>query len=317
MQQVIPQACAQFHDALDRMEDELSRAKTIMRRDFAVYQAIRAKRLAEEAAENERLTAVESATDVVLTGNESEAAKNVAPQAAGNGGGGTEMQDVAQVVRRAEQATVAAAGDSATSTSKIPAKGVEEPPSTKDAPKASDAGFKPSMAAHTMPTMTPVKSPSTAGDFQDLDFHSMFEDLPGDVGTDGIVTADKSVDLNTFSDANADDVSSLLPGLETYANIQPTPVESNNVASTLDLSMLDVPDQASAANTEQKPKAAEKTEPQPQESAGLGDFTGDSTFDDLFNYEFEVGGTGEDREGGNNDGGEFEDAWMSGFGNDG
>jgi hypothetical protein len=315
MQQVIPQACAQFHDALDRLEDELSRAKVIMRRDFAVYQAIRTKRLAEEAAENERLTAIKSATDTILTANESEAAKNATLQAAENGGD-TEMQDVSQVVKPVEKTTVGKI-NSAGSISESQTKSLEaggEPPSTKDAAKINGDGFKPSIAAHTVPPITPAKSPSATGEFQDLDFDSMFEDLTGDAGNDNIATANKSVDLTSFSDANADDVSSLLPGLENFANIpEPAPVESNNVTSNLDLSVLDVPDQGSS--TEQKPKEGEKTEPQSQESADLGDFTGDSTFDDLFNYEFEMDGAG-DREGGNNDGSEFEDAWMSGFGND-
>ncbi len=168
------------------------------------------------------------------------------------------------------------------------------PPSTSGsvstAPQTSTSAPAVPPLSATLPT-DPFASPSaTAADLPDIDFDSMFEDFETD---------------NPFgqTDANVDvaDVSSLLTGIDTYANIQNSDTAGGGTAGgdsqvqkvdagedgDLDFSMLDLP----GGDDGQKQE---------------GDLQfGDNNFDELFEFGEWAGGEGD----GEGDGG-LDESWL-------
>ncbi|OCK91936.1 uncharacterized protein K441DRAFT_679318 [Cenococcum geophilum 1.58] len=309
MKRAIPAALERFHDSLDELENELTRAKMVTRRDFAVLQADREKREQAEAAERKRIAA--------------ESCADKGQPAQGNSEDGDTSKDVD--VAMTDEAQPAQANRT-----KIEAIPVPENTLDKSSPSAKPTGTAPSQPSHPAPLTT------TAGPPAD----DLFDPLPTTANTDSDFDAmfndHRSANQDTDAPANPasplnltlDDEPSLLRGLEDFANSTNDNTASNQTANldeTGDFNMLDLPTNTNTAtNNSGQPDLlgqAEQIESgidsqyqnsqTQQQHQGQDDLLDtlptDSNFEDLFNLEYE------NPEYGNPEGTEFEDAFF-GFG---
>jgi hypothetical protein len=223
MLQNVPAAYTRFQEALDRFEVELVcdttseakkhgqdayssdqiRARAVMRRDLAKCRAAREQR--EKAAQEKSMHAInkEPAPEQDAKNVESEKLPVTATKDESQQSTTTTSAPTTKTTQEEESTSFTNPVPQSTSTS------ISVAPQT-----STSASTAPSLSV-TLPTDTfSAASPSaTAADMQDIDFSSMFEDFdngePGD-------------NLFGQTDANVDvaDVSSLLAGIDTYANIQ-------------------------------------------------------------------------------------------------
>lgn len=304
MKRAIPAALERFHDSLDELENELTRAKMTTRRDLAVLQADREKREQAEAAERERIAA-ESCAD------------KVRPPQSGSGGGETSKKaDVAMT----DEAQPVQANTTKTEILLIPENILD-----KSTSSAKPTGAAPSQQSHPAPITTttgpPVDDlfdppPTTAN--TDLDFDAMFNDQEPENQNADTSANPASPNLNFTLD---DGPSSLLPGLEAFANSandNSAPNQAANIDETGDFNMLDLPSNADpATNNPGQPESFSQTEhiesgidsqyqnsQAQQQQQGQDDFLDtmptEPNFDDLFDIEY-----------GNPEGTEFEDAFYA------
>ncbi|KAL1614105.1 hypothetical protein SLS54_010037 [Diplodia seriata] len=302
-----------FHHCLDEIENELCRAKAVLRRDLAVQREEREKR---EKEEQER--AAEAAQKIAAE-KKAAAPVPVAP--------------VKQEQRQQKDVDMADAPAAATHSSKPTADAPSvaahthlppRPPAIQTQVSAGDSA-QPAPATATTDDLF-GRTPTTAGVNNNADFDSMFEDF-----------AASNDNENNGSDTNMDGNDefdfALLPGLESYANSDTNAVAdesgtSKDAAPEIDFTALDKAAEQKAAEEEQKKKQEEEEKKkkeeqekkmreeeekkkkeeeeqkkkdeaqqsqQQQENQDIHDMfgQGDSTFDDLFNYtDFDMAGTG-------------------------
>jgi hypothetical protein len=310
LQQVIPGATHRFHEALDKLEDELTRARAVMRRDLAVLQRAREQRERAQA-EAQAKAAHEGMNGTSGTG----VMQTVGAQP-------VQDDDIMMLDEPAsapqpleKPKTEPAAGTDA---------GKEQREKSKGTPSDIPTTRTSQPAASTLPATSdplPVSSAdnifvidaTTNADGQhssnnEIDFDGMFADLTpdtnqnatGDNGAAGGI-GDHDLDLN-FDDASGH-VASLLPGLENYATIPEGGDLNANEGSAgasgtagglgdaeLDFSMIGIP-----ASTEQqkKPGEADQTQQTATDSLNLnfdindlggagGDAGQQSNLDELF-----------------------------------
>lgn len=328
-------------------------AKAVLRRDLAVCQADREKREQADAAERKRAVTEPStaktespqqvpaaqpaesdavpavAEDVVMTDEPQRNGDYKSTDTVEQGGVDSALEQSATInglEMNIQNSTLdhGAANDNASALSAMQLNGEASDATGQIQQHETDAKLdtEPENPSTTYDDLFESKSPTTAG-VQDIDFDSMFNDLPSG-GADGnnlsqdagdfdfSFSGSAANDASTAFPSNNDAVSSLLPGLESYANIGGDESTSNQVDVT-DFGMLDLPNQDGQNNTssndssndQQANNGAADDSTQPQ-----GQFTGGSTYDDLFDFDLEMGDGATVGEGT-----EFEDA-LFGLGED-
>ncbi|KAF2838357.1 hypothetical protein M501DRAFT_1005234 [Patellaria atrata CBS 101060] len=313
LHKTFPAMAARFHDHLDELEQEVVRAKAVIRRDLAVLQADRLAR--EQAAEAERRRAAEASI----------AAKAAPPKA---------VEPPKPVAEDADVDMADVAGPASENNISQPQStdGMKQPPNPSRpqplqinpaAPVPPQTESIPQSSTNSLFGNTPTTASGVKPDF---DFDSMFEDHdePGskDPGPnrndddDDTTNADNTTQQDAFdldlglnfptnndsADANPHDstVSSLLPGLESYANqgIEDTNMDFNNIFDTLEAGDRESRDQAQTRPSDPSHGGGDGI--QQPDTAG---YDPESAFDDLFSF------------GGGDEGTEFDDAFFGIGGN--
>ncbi|TKA82338.1 hypothetical protein B0A49_00079 [Cryomyces minteri] len=311
MKLAIPSALNRFHENVDQLENQLSHAKAVMRRDLAVCRAIRLKREAVVAVGEEGIAAHSPTSNGATTreepgdetkGSQREGVKDevvktvdLTPQRLNN----SDNAEATEITGEEEQTPIISTVS--TRSAEVSPRHSPNPPHV---PLQDAKESEPSAAPAKEPTKDPIDSAperiSGTATYQEIDFDSMFSD-PTDGATDPNHLTSTNGDLNfaldfsgsnpngiqnTFANdytANNTDVSSLLPGLESYAN------------GARDLQMLDVP-------------ATQASEDQQQQQLT----NGTSTFDELFDYNnFDMGDADGGGSGTQNLDTEFDDAFFN------
>lgn len=264
------------------MEDEINTAQAILKRDLALHRTIEKQKAEKELAPKEVRE------------------EPVAQQT----GGAKADEDVIMLDEPAELPKASAPQDNGAATTSTKQ---TEPVQPKQQPQPS-ATITEALAATTAPTAAPDQpaataeqqtSPLMAGSANgEIDFSSLFGDDLGANSAD--TTNDAQLDLPAdFGDSGAD-VSSLLPGLESYANI----ADEN--------SMPDIPTSSAPGDTTGTVpdfNFSDLTQPQTDSNVAQaqatdgGDQTGEVDFGDLgFNFDDTRagGGVGEETQEGDN-----------------
>jgi hypothetical protein len=363
MQSIFPTANLRFHDALDRMEEEINMAQNILKRDLALHR-IQEKQKEEMVVapvprvQHEKTEGQAKTADVVMTtghddtnqpqqpelsqGNRAPQAPSMAP---------TRQMEVVEPKKETQALPPAPAPQQAPQPAPIapmvapmvapmmvataaPATVLEAAPAPVSAPAAPPA---------TQPTNTDAAEPqpseplATAGSIaaDDADLFEFF-------GEDAMDTANTGDDaqlepMGDLVDSNAD-VSSLLPGLESYANIPddtampdvpsgvpeetPTAAAADNTdANGLpDFDFSNLSNAQAGSDAQQPPQADANGQPdfgdidfgsfEVTNNGGNSGEQADNTFDDLFDldqYDFGGGGGGGGSGGG---GGDDINDWM-------
>ncbi|KAF2140727.1 uncharacterized protein K452DRAFT_288811 [Aplosporella prunicola CBS 121167] len=282
-----------FNALADELGAELARAQAVLRRDLAVR---RAERELREAAEREQLR---QAQELDVTMEEVDQVKlGPAPD---------DDVDMADGPPQQQQQPKPAAAKPV-----APAPAAAAPPKPPAIQTNTTAAAAPATATSTDDLFGPT--PTTAS-MNNPDFDSMFDDLTA--GNNDTANSATGGDQSTTAD-NGDLDFALLPGLESYANSgdnggaaqQQQPADA---AAGMDLGALDASnkqdEQKAAEDEEKKKKQAEEQAQQqqqqqqeePQQTQPAEDevqsqefdpnaFTGESTFDELFNYgDFDMG----------------------------
>lgn len=308
-----------FHHCLDEIEQELSRAKAILRRDLAVQREEREKR---EKAEQERAAEAEKKM----------AAEKKAAPASVSAPAATQRQEQQQKDIEMADAAPAAAINNSKPAADAPSVVAHThlPPRPPAIQTTTSDAAQPAPATATTDDLF-GRTPTTAG-MNTTDFDSMFEDFANSNENDN-----SGGDTSMGGDGVSDEFDfALLPGLESYANSDGNKAASssgnkdNGAAPEIDFSVLDnasaqeqsqkkaqeeeeeeeqkkkkqeeeekkkkeEEEQKRKEEEEQKKKKEEeeKQNQQQQDNQDLNEvFQGDSTFDDLFNYtDFDMGGS--------------------------
>ncbi|KAF2197018.1 hypothetical protein GQ43DRAFT_484468 [Delitschia confertaspora ATCC 74209] len=302
MNRAIPAATERFHDSLDELENELSLAQMVLRRDLAIRQTERKKKEQAEAAERQRLAAETSAKSGPPVNKEKE--KNL-----------TMVDAHATQSSNKPQSPAPASNVPALAASSNPPPALDTTPTTA----LSDPLFGP--------------TPTTANAQESVfDFDAMFADhelstsnheqnfatdLPPNVTTDST-----STNINyTFDDNSAP---SLLRGLEDFASNNteaPTAQPSTGTDGANDFAILHIPNDTKLASSNsnnqsinanvsvqstESATAGGNSQQQFEQKTELADQSGnlgDMDLDELLNGDY-----------GNGDGGtQFDDAFF-GFG---
>ncbi|KAI5194971.1 hypothetical protein E4T39_08429 [Aureobasidium subglaciale] len=329
LKQVIAGANNNFHDALDQLESELTLARAVMRRDLATYRSQRGARMQAEATTTalptgtDNTTAINLDDDVVMGESPIEDAKVSPPreatappegesngdssplhldipgqdhQAAGHPGdentGTYSNFDFESLFNDPSSAGPASRG----SPKNLPAPSPPQPPVEEPAPNPSTPAEDtkpPPTRTMTIPDDEPIKPASFNDSNDDFDF----------------------ADLTSFGPPDADmqdtdGISSLLPGLESYANSgggnggdsnpQSVPADFNIFDATGAGDFGSAPQQDAKGDAKQDGKQQQQQPPPPPpQQPDMG--SRDDTFDDIMNFtEFDMGdfSGGGDGEGG-------------------
>ncbi|KAH0347587.1 hypothetical protein KCU81_g3473, partial [Aureobasidium melanogenum] len=309
LKQVIAGANNNFHDALDQLEGELTLARAVMRRDLAVYRSQRAARTDPKAASTVKpehgtnnTAAISLDDDIVMGESPLENAKPSPPKDAVSlpeGEQATESNSSLHLdIPGQDHQAAGHAGDENTGTysnfdfeslfNDPSSAGAASRASPKDIPAPSPPRPQAEAATTTNPTVQDTKpppvrtmtipdeepiKPASFNDNDDFDFADLTNFGPPDTvmqDTDGI--------------------SSLLPGLESYANSGGGNggTDSNSQSAPADFDIFDaagVGDFGSAPQ-QQDQKGDAKQDAQGQPEMG----NRDDTFDDIMNFtEFDLG----------------------------
>ncbi|CAK3801418.1 Hypothetical predicted protein [Lecanosticta acicola] len=261
---LLPVAETAFHGALDKLEWELQRAMKVMRRDLAVCRELsgvqtqqQAQPLAEPQSQPQQATSEISQPSIRNGAPETSKTESGTAQPPAPAPRDTDMTDAAPIQEgkpsAPETSPIAAPASAPAPESKA---APQEKPNTETppAPESKPAQDEPESAPHGLPLIdTTAAAPNTTDKLKpddnkpiedekapdtanDLD--SLFNDPMSGGGADA--NADFSFHQDTGNDmdfgsfgADNDNISSLLPGLEDYANNQP----SNNT-NEVDLDQL-------------------------------------------------------------------------------
>ncbi|TID18502.1 gb [Venturia nashicola] len=221
IQKLFPDASSRFHDALDKLEDDLAKAKAIMRRDLA---ALRAEKRKEAEAKEKKAQGLSISPEIT---------KSASPETTSSTTVKVEPQDSAPETKSEEQ------------TAKEPSPAPIPPPSE---PIPASPNDKPE--AETETTNLEENDASNAMDTFDID--DLFGD-PGDNDNENENTVN-SIDMTDFHSPSND--VPLLAGLESYANMPDTSLPESSGAGIpagtssamendnggLDFSMLGIPE---------------------------------------------------------------------------
>ncbi|PIA99664.1 hypothetical protein CB0940_02435 [Cercospora beticola] len=296
LKQILPKAQANFQDALDALEEELQLAQLVMRRDLALLrerQGIPTERPATSVQQPVPGPHSANALDQQQPEAEPETEKtiNTAPadedvtmedsqpeqQRAEAEPSGAEME----VTKTDQKTQPEASAPETTTTSEAPTQPPAPVPPQNDA-KSAESGLQVDTAP-SKPSGEDEKVPDTAKESINNDLESLFGG--GDNTNDGgnefsfDENATGEIDFGDFGNFNGenadnDNISSLLPGLEDYANTQ----SNNTSGAELDLNSF-------FTNTNEQNNTTR--------SAG-GDEARDTTFDDLMDLANFDGNMGDD-----------------------
>jgi hypothetical protein len=311
MQNVLPTANLRFHEALDRMEEDIVMAQNIMKRDLALHRVM-VKRKAEEALKPP------------------EPPKKVKPDGLVKKEPDVVMKDAPvenkSPTKKAPEVKAPPQPQAAPAKTRImePVQPKKEvvPPKPKPTPQPAPVAPMAPMVAPQAPVQAPIVPPSVPaesipapkkepepepepeppGDLNDLDFSEFFGDDLAEVqaGDDAPMGNDNPVDLGDFGNADAD-VSSLLPGLGEYANIPddtampdlppssaPENAQSNDALPEFDFVNLAAAQPADDTQSQQENTNTQQT---------VQDFGAQPDFGDL-DFNFDAGGSGGNGAGG-------------------
>ncbi|KAG9525630.1 hypothetical protein KCV07_g1211, partial [Aureobasidium melanogenum] len=309
LKQVIAGANNNFHDALDQLEGELTLARAVMRRDLAVYRSQRAARTNPEAVNTvksesgtDNTTAISLDDDIVMGESPLENAKPSPPKEAVSlpeGEQATEPTSPLHLdIPGQDHQAAGHPGDENTGTysnfdfeslfNDPSSAGAASRASPKDIPAPSPPRAQaeeappidppvqdtkpPPVRTMTIPDEEPIKPASFNNGNDDFDFADLTNFGPTDT------------DMQ-----DTDGISSLLPGLESYANSGGGNggTESNPQSVPADFDIFDaagVGDFGSAPQQQDRKSDAK----QAQEQLEMGNR--DDTFDDIMNFtEFDLG----------------------------
>ncbi|QDS75889.1 hypothetical protein FKW77_002158 [Venturia effusa] len=224
IQKLFPDANSRFHDALDKLEDDLARAKAIMRRDLA---ALRAEKRKEAEAKEKKAQGLSMSPEIT---------KSTLPEQTPTASIKLEKQDSLPETKPEEAPTKEA--------SPAPVPPTEPKP---DSPKA-----------NAEPETINLEENDASNEMNTFDIDDLFGD-PGDNDNENENTVN-SIDMTDFHSPSHD--VQLLPGLESYANMPDTSLPESSGADTqagtssamendnggLDFSMLGIPE-ADVADT--------------------------------------------------------------------
>jgi hypothetical protein len=340
MQSIFPTANLRFHDALDRMEEEINMAQNILKRDLALHRVMERQKAEKALAppqQSQQEPVQTKAEDVVMT----------------NGHGGQKQQSRPVQENNTNNLPQPAVAPTRQMEMLEPKKEESLPPASLPAPQpapvapmvAAPAPASISVLPATQPTTTaateqPPDEALPTGELavSDADLFEFF----GDDAMDGVDAANAADDPMGHLVDNTPGVSSLLPGLESYANIPddtampdvpsempegpPAPLQPNNTDANglAEFNFGNVPTTQGAAPGQQQTLPDTTGQPDFGDidfgsfdvgdgSGGGGDDggqQGDNTFADLFDmdqYDFGGGGGG----GGGGDGGQDISDWMN------
>ncbi|KAG9837871.1 hypothetical protein KCU84_g14114, partial [Aureobasidium melanogenum] len=309
LKQVIAGANNNFHDALDQLEGELTLARAVMRRDLAVYRSQRTARTNSEAVNTVKLesgtdntTAISLDDDIVMGESPLENAKPSPPKEAVSLSEGEQATKPTSPLHLdipgQDHQAAGHPGDENTGTysnfdfeslfNDPSSAGAASRASPKDIPAPSPPRSQaeeappvdppvqdtkpPPVRTMTIPDEEPIKPASFNNDNDDFDFADLTNFGPTDT------------DMQ-----DTDGISSLLPGLESYANSGGGNggTESNPQSVPADFDIFDaagVGDFGSAPQQQDQKGDAKQAQEQPE----MGNR--DDTFDDIMNFtEFDLG----------------------------
>ncbi|KAH0371075.1 hypothetical protein KCU65_g2236, partial [Aureobasidium melanogenum] len=309
LKQVIAGANNNFHDALDQLEGELTLARAVMRRDLAVYRSQRAARIDPKAASTVKpengtnnSTAISLDDDIVMGESPLENAKPSPPKDAVSRQEGEQATESTSSLHLdipgQDHQAAGHPGDENTGTysnfdfeslfNDTSSAGAASRASPKDIPAPSPPRPQAEEAAPTNPPVQDTKPPPvrtmTIPDEEPIKPASFN-------GNDDFDFADLTSFGPTDTDMqDTDGISSLLPGLESYANSGGGNggTDSNSQSAPADFDIFDaagVGDFGSAPQ-QQDQKGDAKQDAQGQPEMG----NRDDTFDDIMNFtEFDLG----------------------------
>ncbi|KAI5201712.1 hypothetical protein E4T38_05920 [Aureobasidium subglaciale] len=315
LKQVIAGANNNFHDALDQLESELSLARAVMRRDLATYRSQRGARMQTEATttavptETDNATAINLDDDVVMGESPIGDAKMSTPgeetglpegepngdsnsplhldipgqdhQAAGHPGdentGTYSNFDFESLFNDPSSAGPASRGSPKTLPAPSPPQPLAEVPAP-DPPALAEDTRPPPTRTMTIPDDEPIKPASFNDSNDDFDFADLTNFGPTDT------------DMQ-----DTDGISSLLPGLESYANSgggnggdsnpQSVPAHFNIFDAAGAGDFGSAPQQDGTGNAKQDGQQQQQQQPQQPDMGSR-----DDTFDDIMNFtEFDMG----------------------------
>ncbi|KAE9967915.1 hypothetical protein BLS_006123 [Venturia inaequalis] len=226
IQKLFPDANSRYHDALDKLEDDLAKAKAIMRRDLA---ALRAEKRKEAEAKEKKAQGLSISPEIT---------KLALPETSPSSTIKLEKQDSAPETKPEEQPA------KEPSPAPIPPPTASLPVSPKDKPEPETINPEENDASNAMET---------------FDIDDLFGD-PGDNENENENTVN-SIDMTDFHSPSHD--VPLLPGLESYANMPDTSLPESSGAGIqagtssamendnggLDFSMLGIPETSVAENS--------------------------------------------------------------------
>ncbi|KAF2397800.1 hypothetical protein EJ06DRAFT_139455 [Trichodelitschia bisporula] len=288
----IPEAIGQFQGALDKLEADLFRAKAVMRRNLALCQAARLERERAEAAERKRLAG--SPTPVKLEAD---------PLFEANGD--SFMEDIGSIKQEPVTSSVEPSIEAPDGFGRlIGDTDVKRDDATTSIVYSSPPG---SSAKPIAPDQATNKTPGA----EDLDLDSIFDGIAS-ASPDKMGLGSSGIALQNFPDNGA--VPSLLTGIENYANIPDSNGQDMGASANaahhasnqeIDITMLDMPAQNGQHGAAGKEEASEEY------GNGNSEFThGDSTFEQMFDWDVQTGGAGDEGE----LGGEYgDDSWLNGM----
>jgi hypothetical protein len=313
MQGIIPTAKLRFHDALDRMERDINTAQQILKRDLALHRvtekqkaekALAPKEIKQEPALQPQSSVAKKDEDVIMVDKPVELPKT-------NPTAPTRQPEPTQPKQQESTPTISQAAPAMIATS---APATEQP----------------------QPITATVPEEETTTDA--MDFSEFFGD---DLTADPTATANDDTQLHLptdFDDASAD-VSSLLPGVESFANMpDDNAIPTSSAAAEVEgaIPHFNLPDFGTAVTQAQsQPGGAEVKVDDQTGEVDFGDIDfnfadtgtgggsgngrgagggqdGDNTFDDLFDLDDYFGGAADGGGGASSgSGGQDVSDWMN------
>ncbi|KAF3047098.1 hypothetical protein E8E12_011206 [Didymella heteroderae] len=251
LQRAVPAANERFNDALDELENEVRLAQIVLRRDLALLKQDRKKR--EAAAKQHEAERARAAAESRLGVPAKKEEVAVKPEAI------TPAPVEAPPPAPAEQLTRAESPEAAPEVAEEPAEEPAEPPATENTTAAA-------------PPADPLFDATSAGsNTQEHEFDFDFEF--GDAMASGTNNDGDMMDTSGDMDFTLDEGTSLLRGLEDFANQKSGEDDNNNRASTntdLDFPMPDLADMTSDAKPameQAKPAEPAQQPPPPADDA--------------------------------------------------
>lgn len=314
LKQIIPRAQNNFHEALDQLEEELQLAQIVLRRDLALFRekaghqthatvAVQTAHQRTETADSASLPDAHaiSTTDGAHIGTAPVPGEDVAMEDA-------EPEQQTDIVTKAEPKVESADRIHTPKPEPIdvktaPSTGNHDPEDTHQeargdgvaAPTSTEApDAKPADSALQLDTAPPTinppedeKAPGTAKESITNDLESLFGggDTSNEPNSDFTFeeNATGEIDFGDFTsfgtdNGDNDNISSLLPGLEDYANTQ-----SNASGADLDLSSFFNTNTNDANNAANQPAASEQRDTTFDDLMDLANYDGTAMGDDANN----------------------------------